>query len=134
MLSNGRFLDDTTPADLPRPVEVVATDGASLVRRCASCGGRTVMSAPLPVVAIVGRPNVGKSTLVNRFVGRRDAIVEEKPGVTRDRKMLEADWNGRSFTVVDTGGWLAPTSGAGAEPLARQVSASGRAGDAPTPT
>jgi GTP-binding protein len=76
----------------------------------------------LPVVAIVGRPNVGKSTLVNRFVGRRDAIVEEKPGVTRDRKMLEADWNGRSFTVVDTGGWLAPTSGDGAEPLARQIS------------
>ncbi len=80
------------------------------------------MNAALPVVAVVGRPNVGKSTLVNRFVGRRDAIVEEKPGVTRDRKMLEADWNGRSFTVVDTGGWLAPTSGAGAEPLARQVS------------
>jgi GTP-binding protein len=80
------------------------------------------MSAPLPVVAIVGRPNVGKSTLVNRFVGRRDAIVEEKPGVTRDRKMLEADWNGRSFTVVDTGGWLASTSGPGAEPLARQIS------------
>jgi GTP-binding protein len=80
------------------------------------------MSAPLPVVAVVGRPNVGKSTLVNRFVGRRDAIVEEKPGVTRDRKMLVADWNGRSFTVVDTGGWLVPTSGAGAEPLARQIS------------
>ncbi len=80
------------------------------------------MNAALPVVAVVGRPNVGKSTLVNRFVGRRDAIVEEKPGVTRDRKMLEADWNGRSFTVVDTGGWLAPTSGDGAEPLARQVS------------
>jgi GTP-binding protein len=74
------------------------------------------------VVAVVGRPNVGKSTLVNRFVGRRDAIVEEKPGVTHDRKMLEADWNGRSFTVVDTGGWLAPTSGEGAEPLARQIS------------
>jgi len=73
-------------------------------------------------VAVVGRPNVGKSTLVNRFVGRRDAIVEEKPGVTRDRKMLVADWNGRSFTVVDTGGWLAPTSGEGAEPLARQIS------------
>ena len=81
------------------------------------------MSAPLPVVAVVGRPNVGKSTLVNRFVGRRDAIVEEKPGVTRDRKMLEADWNGRSFTVVDTGGWLLPTSGDGAAPLARQISA-----------
>jgi GTP-binding protein len=80
------------------------------------------MTAPRPVVAVVGRPNVGKSTLVNRFVGRRDAIVEEKPGVTRDRKMLEADWNGRSFTVVDTGGWLAPTSGEGSEPLARRIS------------
>jgi GTP-binding protein len=76
----------------------------------------------LPVVAIVGRPNVGKSTLVNRFVGRRDAIVQEKPGVTRDRKELEADWNGRRFIVVDTGGWLAPTSEQGSEPLARQVS------------
>jgi GTP-binding protein len=80
------------------------------------------VSAPLPVVAVVGRPNVGKSTLVNRFVGRRDAIVEEKPGVTRDRKMLVADWNGRSFTVVDTGGWSAPTSGEGAALLARQIS------------
>jgi len=80
------------------------------------------MTSPLPVVAVVGRPNVGKSTLVNRFVGRRDAIVEENPGVTRDRKMLEADWNGRSFTVVDTGGWLLPTSGDGAAPLAREIS------------
>jgi GTPase len=60
-----------------------------------------------PVVAVVGRPNVGKSTLVNRMVGRREAIVEEQPGVTRDRKLLEAEWNGVPFTVVDTGGWLA---------------------------
>jgi GTP-binding protein len=59
----------------------------------------------LPVVAVVGRPTVGKSTLLNRIVGRREAIVEEKPGVTRDRKEVEADWNGRRFTVVDTGGW-----------------------------
>ncbi|MEX1006706.1 MAG: ribosome biogenesis GTPase Der [Acidimicrobiia bacterium] len=74
------------------------------------------------MVAVVGRPNVGKSTLVNRFVGRRDAIVQEEPGVTRDRKELEAEWNGRKFVVVDTGGWLSPTTGEGGEPLARQVS------------
>lgn len=59
----------------------------------------------LPTVAIVGRPNVGKSTLVNRLVGRRDAIVEEKPGVTRDRTTHVAEWRGKRVSVVDTGGW-----------------------------
>jgi GTPase len=65
------------------------------------------VSRELPVVAIVGRPNVGKSTLVNRFAGGRQAIVEAQPGVTRDRKELVAEWAGRRFRVIDTGGWLA---------------------------
>ncbi|MFZ0665885.1 MAG: ribosome biogenesis GTPase Der [Acidimicrobiales bacterium] len=60
----------------------------------------------LPLVVIVGRPNVGKSTLVNRVVGRRIAVTEEKPGVTRDRLELETEWAGRSFLIVDTGGWI----------------------------
>ena len=59
----------------------------------------------LPVLAIVGRPNVGKSALVNRILGRREAVVEDTPGVTRDRVTYKAEWNGRRFTVVDTGGW-----------------------------
>src|SRR5438270_6521269 len=73
-----------------------------------------------PLVAVVGRPNVGKSTLVNRIVGRREAIVEEQPGVTRDRKVLEADWNGRDFLLVDTGGWLANQDGIDAQ-VSRQA-------------
>ena len=64
-----------------------------------------IMLPALPVLAIVGRPNVGKSALVNRILGRREAVVEDKPGVTRDRISYKAEWNERKFTLVDTGGW-----------------------------
>ncbi|MBT0995082.1 ribosome biogenesis GTPase Der [Cellulomonas sp. DKR-3] len=65
----------------------------------------------LPVLAIVGRPNVGKSTLVNRILGRREAVVEDKPGVTRDRVSYPAEWSGTRFTLVDTGGWEIDVAG-----------------------
>jgi len=63
------------------------------------------VAGPVPILAVVGRPNVGKSTLVNRIIGRREAVVEDVPGVTRDRVSYDASWAGRAFTVVDTGGW-----------------------------
>ena len=103
--------------------------GPARGRRGRGCGRRRAAARPgagegvvslssRPLVAVVGRPNVGKSTLVNRVVGRREAIVEERPGVTRDRKPLDAEWAGREFTIVDTGGWLAA-----GDTLDQQVSA-----------
>jgi GTP-binding protein len=73
----------------------------------------------LPIVAILGRPNVGKSTLINRFIGRREAIVEDTPGVTRDRVQYECEWGGRRFIIMDTGGWESKPDG-----ISVQVSAS----------
>jgi GTP-binding protein len=74
-------------------------------------GDNNEEQGPLPIVAVVGRPNVGKSTLVNRIIGRREAVVEDVPGVTRDRVAYDAEWQGRRFTVVDTGGWLPDAEG-----------------------
>ncbi|HEX2155205.1 MAG TPA: ribosome biogenesis GTPase Der [Acidimicrobiia bacterium] len=77
----------------------------------------------LPIVAVVGRPNVGKSTLVNRILGRRLAVVEEQPGVTRDRRQFDADWAGRRFLLVDTGGWEVSPRDSIEESIRHQVEA-----------
>ncbi len=73
--------------------------------------GEAGPAGPWPVVAVVGRPNVGKSTLVNRVLGRREAVVLDTPGVTRDRVTYPAEWAGRRFTLVDTGGWEVDVAG-----------------------
>ncbi len=82
-----------------------------------------------PVVAVVGRPNVGKSTLVNRIIGRREAVVQDVPGVTRDRVSYDADWNGRAFVLVDTGGWAPDAQGLAAQ-IAEQAELAIAAADA----
>src|SRR4051812_24222159 len=76
-------------------------------------------TGPVPVLAVVGRPNVGKSTLVNRILGRREAVVEDTPGVTRDRVAYDATWSGRDFVVVDTGGWERDAKGMAARVAAQ---------------
>jgi len=84
----------------------------------------------VPVLAVVGRPNVGKSTLVNRILGSRQAVVEDVPGVTRDRVAYDALWRGRSFTLVDTGGWDSAEEGSLAARVAEQAKVAVEAADA----
>jgi GTPase len=107
-------LDTGRHAELLDDEAVLAGDGAT---------------GPLPVVAVVGRPNVGKSTLVNRILGRREAVVEDVPGVTRDRVAYDAVWSGRRFTLVDTGGWD-PDAGGMAARIAAQAEVAAAAADA----
>lgn len=80
-------------------------DDLALLSGSISATSNNDVAAGLPVLAVVGRPNVGKSTLVNRILGRREAVVQDTPGVTRDRVSYPAEWAGRNFTLVDTGGW-----------------------------
>ncbi|GAA5156623.1 MULTISPECIES: ribosome biogenesis GTPase Der [Amycolatopsis] len=95
--ADGSWSDEAEFAALDAQVEDAAADEETLLAQ--------------PVLAVVGRPNVGKSTLVNRILGRREAVVQDVPGVTRDRVAYDALWNGRRFTVVDTGGWEPGASG-----------------------
>src|SRR5438105_14946055 len=89
------------------------------------------MSSRLPKVAVVGRQNVGKSTLVNRLLGKREAIAHEQPGVTRDRVEVTAEWRGRPFVVVDTGGFVPKGAGAEAPVVEQAARAAATAGPVP---
>ncbi|GAA4286532.1 ribosome biogenesis GTPase Der [Georgenia daeguensis] len=91
--------------------DYVLEDEDLAVLQAGEAAPEEIAPAGLPVLAVVGRPNVGKSTLVNRILGRREAVVQDTPGVTRDRVSYPAEWAGRNFTLVDTGGWEVDVAG-----------------------
>jgi GTPase len=98
--------------------------GTAAAGTAAEGDGSGQPDGPTPVLAVVGRPNVGKSTLVNRILGSRQAVVEDVPGVTRDRVAYDANWRGRAFTLMDTGGWEPAIEGS--EALAARVAGQAR--------
>ena len=118
----------STPAQKPRgdASNTLSTGTGGDYRRAPI--GSLVEMTTLPVVVIVGRPNVGKSTLFNRLLGEQAAIVEDRPGVTRDRFEREVEWLGRRFLMVDTGGWM-PSGSALDEKVSRQVEVAVRGAD-----
>ena len=111
-MTDGPGLSDALRAGLDE-YDLSDEDLALLQGEAADAGD--VAGGSLPVLAVVGRPNVGKSTLVNRVLGRREAVVEDVPGVTRDRVSYRTEWSGRPFTVVDTGGWERDVRGLAAQ-------------------
>ena len=108
---------------MTEPPAVLGPLGAQTAEEPPASAGR------LPVLAVVGRPNVGKSTLVNRIIGERAAVVEDVPGVTRDRVRYAAEWRGRPFTLLDTGGWEPAARGL-AKAVAEQAELAVRDADA----
>jgi GTP-binding protein len=124
---------NATPADVSREAVEASNEAVDASPEAADVSGDGVDAEPgtelsLPIVAVVGRPNVGKSTLVNRVLGRRQAVVEDVAGVTRDRIAYDAEWTGRHFTIVDTGGWL-PDARERAKAIATQAEIAAQTAD-----
>lgn len=107
--------EESTEDALAQQAEAAARAEFGDLDEALSAMERAAGAAQLPTLAIIGRPNVGKSTLVNRILGRREAVVEDVPGVTRDRVSYDAEWNGKHFLVMDTGGWDTKARGLGAQ-------------------
>ena len=120
-------VDDVDDADIDAALAAARLEFGDIDAQLAELMRPGGEHSGLPVLAVVGRPNVGKSTLVNRMIGRREAVVEDVPGVTRDRVTYEAEWNGRNFLLIDTGGWDRNAKGMAAQIAAQAERAIGDA-------